>query len=149
MSKKIYVKFVSSFREIRFPSVYGSFICTCRSLRCRHYLFPFDGLGFQSIILQQAGEFDPQFRQVRVQCCFTSTETVRTIRDQSPGWPPRLSHSSLALRYRTCHPYFNVRVRNSGPPCLAATPVHHCIFLADHTRGSASAWSVKLSAWHM
>ena len=91
-----------------------------------HYLFPFDRLGFQSIILQQAGEFEPQFRQVRVQRCFTSTETVRTVRDRSPGRPPRLSHSSLALRYRTCHPCFNVRVRNSGPPCLAAIPVHHC-----------------------
>ena len=29
-----------------------------------------------------------------VQCCFTSTETVRLIRTGSPGRPPRLSHSS-------------------------------------------------------
>ena len=29
-----------------------------------------------------------------VQCCFTSTETVRFIRTESPGQPPRLSHSS-------------------------------------------------------
>ena len=29
-----------------------------------------------------------------VECCFTSTETVRIIRDGSPGRPPRLSHSS-------------------------------------------------------
>ena len=28
-----------------------------------------------------------------VQCCFTSTETVRLIKTGSPGWPPRLSHS--------------------------------------------------------
>ena len=27
-----------------------------------------------------------------VQCCFTSTETVRLIRTGSPGRPPRLSH---------------------------------------------------------
>ena len=33
-----------------------------------------------------------------VQCCFTSSETIRLIRDGSPGWPPRLSHSSGALR---------------------------------------------------
>ena len=29
-----------------------------------------------------------------VQCCFTSTETVKLIRTESPGRPPRLSHSS-------------------------------------------------------
>ena len=29
-----------------------------------------------------------------VQCCFTSTETIRLIRTWSPGRPPRLSHSS-------------------------------------------------------
>ena len=32
-----------------------------------------------------------------VQCCFTSTETVRLIRTESPGRPPRLSHSSWTL----------------------------------------------------
>ena len=34
-----------------------------------------------------------------VQCCFTSTETVRLIRTRSPGRPPRLSHSSWTLRF--------------------------------------------------
>ena len=29
-----------------------------------------------------------------VQCCFTSTETIRLIRTGSPRWPPQLSHSS-------------------------------------------------------
>ena len=33
-----------------------------------------------------------------VQCCFTSTETVRLIRTESSGRPPRLSHSSWTLR---------------------------------------------------
>ena len=32
-----------------------------------------------------------------VHCCFTSTETVRLIRTESPGRPPRLSHSSWTL----------------------------------------------------
>ena len=32
-----------------------------------------------------------------VQCCFTSTETLRLIRTESPGQPPRLSHSSWSL----------------------------------------------------
>ena len=34
-----------------------------------------------------------------VQCCFTSTETVRLIRTESPGWPLRLSHSSWTLSW--------------------------------------------------
>ena len=29
-----------------------------------------------------------------VQCCFTSTETMKLIRTGGPGRPPRLSHSS-------------------------------------------------------
>ena len=29
-----------------------------------------------------------------VQCCFTSTETVRLVRTGSPGRPPQLPHSS-------------------------------------------------------
>ena len=33
-----------------------------------------------------------------VQCCFTSTETVRLIRRESAGRPPRLSHSSWTLK---------------------------------------------------
>ena len=37
----------------------------------------------------------------KVQCCFTSTETVKLIRTESPGRPPRLSHSSWALSVTT------------------------------------------------
>ena len=42
---------------------------------------------------------------VQVQCCFTSTGTIRTITVSGtggPGQPPRLSHSSWALRYTDC-----------------------------------------------
>ena len=39
-----------------------------------------------------------------VQCCFTSTETVRLIRTESPGRPPRLSHSSWTLNITTKRP---------------------------------------------
>ena len=35
---------------------------------------------------------------VQLWCCFTSTETVRLVRTESPGRPPRLSHSSWTLR---------------------------------------------------
>ena len=32
-----------------------------------------------------------------VQYCFTSTETIRLVRTDSPGWPPQLSHSSWTM----------------------------------------------------
>ena len=41
----------------------------------------------------QLGTSSDQCRSL-VQCCFTSTRTIRLIRTESPGWPPRLSHSS-------------------------------------------------------
>ena len=45
-----------------------------------------------------------------LQCCFTSTETVRTIRDFSPGHPPRLSHSSYGV-------WFLVFTQSCGASC--------------------------------
>ena len=36
--------------------------------------------------------------RVRLQCCFSSTETVQTIEMENPGRPPRLSHSTWALK---------------------------------------------------
>ena len=42
-----------------------------------------------------------------VQCCFTSTETVRLIRTESPGRPPRLSHSSWTLNKINCSLFFS------------------------------------------
>ena len=39
-----------------------------------------------------------------VQCCFTSTETIRLIRMESPGRPPRLSHSSWTLSVASMTP---------------------------------------------
>ena len=42
-------------------------------------------------------------RMLLSRCCFTSTETVRLIRDGSPRRPPRLSHSSWArTRFVQC-----------------------------------------------
>ena len=38
-----------------------------------------------------------QCRRSMVQCCFTSTETVRVIRTKAQGRPHRLSHSSWTL----------------------------------------------------
>ena len=43
-----------------------------------------------------------------VQCCFTSTGTIRLIRTGSPGRPPRLSHSSSL---------------NPGCPCVRGSPL--------------------------
>ena len=34
-----------------------------------------------------------------VQYSFTSTETRKLVRTDSPGWPPRLSHSSWTMSY--------------------------------------------------
>ena len=39
-------------------------------------------------------------RRSNVQCCFTSTETVRLIRTESSGRPPRLSHCSSTLKWK-------------------------------------------------
>ena len=49
-----------------------------------------------------------------VQCCFTSTETVRLIRMESPGRPPQLSHSpwTLALQ-KLCFSRFIVTGRSN------------------------------------
>ena len=46
-----------------------------------------------------------------VQCCFTSVVTKRLVRTDSPGWPPRLSHSSWTMRPRA---------------------LDHCFFLKEH-----------------
>ena len=40
-----------------------------------------------------------------VQCCFTSTETVRLIRTENPGRLPRLSHSCWTLSVRLIQNY--------------------------------------------
>ena len=46
--------------------------------------------------------------QSMVQCCFTSTETARLIKTESPGRPPRLSHSSSTLiGLKKCRPVHN------------------------------------------
>ena len=37
-----------------------------------------------------------------VQYCFTSTETIRLVRTESPGRPPWLSHSSWTLNSEIC-----------------------------------------------
>ena len=41
-----------------------------------------------------------------VQCCFTSTETIRLIQTGSPGRPPRLSRSSWTLSFLCSLRYF-------------------------------------------
>ena len=63
-----------------------------------------------------------------VQCCFTSTETVRLIRTESPGWPPWLSHSSRTLWIPTCSPliYIPAQCGAQGPQraLLRCTYIH-------------------------
>ena len=63
-----------------------------------------------------------------VQCCFTSTETVRLIRTESPRRSPQLSHSSWTLTVMPFH-------RNSSLSKIFNTPVN------------VSIWHVQ-QAWH-
>ena len=60
-----------------------------------------------------------------VQCCFTSTGTIRLVRTGSPGRPPRLSHSSRTLTapelwavFVTCCVLGSLPV--VFPPCLCS-----------------------------
>ena len=48
-----------------------------------------------------------------VQCCFTSTDTVRFIRTERPGRPPRLSHSSWTLMLKHCWSIYNAKLSAS------------------------------------
>ena len=49
-----------------------------------------------------------------VQCCFTSTETIRLIRMGSQGWPPQLSHTPELCRFVTISCCF----KQSGAPTI-------------------------------
>ena len=57
-----------------------------------------------------------------VQCCFTSTETVRLIRTESSGRPPRLSHSSWPLQ--PCS--LPGRAEDPPAPVFSPTPLGCC-----------------------
>ena len=50
-----------------------------------------------------------------VQYCLTSTETIRLVRSENPGRPPRLSHSSWAQNFH-----------HSFDPCLNACSCIMC-----------------------
>ena len=69
-----------------------------------------------------------------VQCCFTSTETVRLIRTGSPGRPPRLSHSCWTLcreTDRSPHVYRSTRPRetcNTSPTTDTQSETHSSRF---------------------
>ena len=49
-----------------------------------------------------------------VQYCFTSTETIRLVRTDSPGRPPRLSHSSRTMILRPVNQYGYSRAKRGG-----------------------------------
>jgi len=48
-----------------------------------------------------------------VQCCFTSTETMKLVRTDSPGRAPRLSHSSWTI-HCCLDPIYISRAVNTG-----------------------------------
>ena len=70
-----------------------------------------------------------------VQCCVT--ETVKLIRTQSPGRPPRLSHSSWTLSDSKWVTHFLKRILNIHPSgiltvpfgCYMASPTGNCCCL--------------------
>ena len=79
-----------------------------------------------------------------VQCCFTSTETVRHIRTESPGRPPRLSHSSWALPYvwwwcRASCPRISVDVL--GANCDQCRSMVQCCFTSTETVKPVLNWA--------
>ena len=60
----------------------------------KHLFAGLDVTDFCGRHFKHAHHYVKQRLHVQVQCCFTSTETVRTVRDGGPGRPPPLSHIS-------------------------------------------------------
>ena len=75
-----------------------------------------------------------------VQCCFTSTETVRLIRTGSPGRPPQLSHSSWTLMCDDVFVTFFLIVFSARTAYLTASwcfllPPSCCGFFVERSKG--------------
>ena len=66
----------------------------------------------------------PSSELLQVQCCFTSTETIQTIR--GPGWPPLLSHISYSSPepYSLSQCYFHFMQENHTPEMKLHSPFH-------------------------
>ena len=69
-----------------------------------------------------------------VKCCFTSTETVRLVRTENPGRPPRLSHSSWTSLFRCC--------TDSVSALLSSKVVFYGHCLCDFTH--YNQWKIKM-----
>ena len=87
--------------------------------------------------------------QVRVQCCFTSTEAVRTIGDGEPGRPTRLSPSSWALLLLCCLMSSDVgwHIRDKLRPSMCFTSTETVRFVRTESPGrpprlSHSSWAL-------
>ena len=52
-----------------------------------------------------------------VRCCFTSTETVRLVRTESPGWPHQRSHGSWTLVSKSAESLLSPTHRVTYPAC--------------------------------
>ena len=95
-------------------------------------------------------------------CCFASTETVRTIRDRSPGRSPPRSHSSWALKWWWCRascPRMSVDIL--GTNCDQCRSMVQCCFTSTETvrlfrterqgqppRLSHSSWTLSSESSH-
>ena len=76
-----------------------------------------------------------------VQCCFTSTETIRLIRTGSPGRPSRLSHSSWTLMVNRDSFCGRLSLLNQSRSALRCV-LHHP---TPRLTGSEKVWTCRLT----
>ena len=69
-----------------------------------------------------------------VQCCFTSTETIRLIRMESPGRPPQLSHSSWTPNIVRVVTGCILYILNSDHPSFCTIQILNLPVLLKHNR---------------
>ena len=79
-----------------------------------------------------------------LQCCFTSTEIIRLIRTESPGRPPRLSHSSWTLERTELLCFYIVRCcsQSQHSPTVSTGLRKGRLCVAIQFRNSDTSWLV-------
>ena len=74
-----------------------------------------------------------------VQYCFTSMETIRLVRTDNPGRPPRLSHSSWTMRVFLRRTKLGLFVIDSWAK-YKGNPSSHCLPVASCAQLLATEW---------
>ena len=78
-----------------------------------------------------------------VQYSFTSTETISLVRTDSPGWPPRLSHSSWTMSHLPHQVDVNVPLKYAGPALHCRSDVTRSGWLGRQIQKLTNNWSRK------